>query len=654
MIQLKIFGDPIATGALTAQVPVTDRVEHFRVSASQKQISFTYPLGTDDVVYGLGETMGRVNKRGGRYVSFNTDTAEHEDTNPSLYASHNFLIVWGKTTFGVFFDTPARVEFLIDYQGSGELRVICDTADLRLYQIEGDTPYEITRTFLRAIGPCYLPPLWAFGYGQSRFGYAKEQDFLDVVEGHENNDFPLDYICMDIDYMDGYADFTFHPQRFPDPKAFVARLKERGIRLVPIVDAGIKVAPGDPVYESGVKGDHFCRNKEGGSFRACVWPGMTHFPDFFKEDTREWFGEQYRFYTDKGFEGFWNDMNEPAIFYSEYAKRRLGRYDFLLDILLGQRRKEKKARELKRDYQSFFHQAQGRRLRHYDVHNLYGALMTRATSEGLQKLLPHRFLLFSRSSYIGASRYGGIWTGDNTSKWEHLMLNLRHMPSLNMCGFLYSGADTGGFMGNTDRELLLRWLAFSVFTPLMRNHAGNFTKDQEAYRFSGPEDFRSILSLRYRLLPYIYSEYMKAALGADMYISPLSFVYDDPEVLPIEDQLMVGGSLMIAPVVKKGAVSRRVYLPEPMTGVRYDGEGFRCTPMEKGWHEIGVQLHEVVFFIPKGKCLPIGKPIRNTRDYDVESLEYLGDGEGYDLYTDDGLTRACGLENVIHQTCRRD
>ena len=270
----------------------------------------------------------------------------------------------------------------------------------------------------------------------------------------------------------------------------------------------------------------------------------------------------------------------------------------------------------------------GRRVRHYDVHNLFGGMMTRATSEGLEKLLDHRFMLFSRSSYIGASRYGGVWTGDNSSRWEHLMLNVRHMPSLNMCGFLYSGADTGGFGGNCDRELLLRWLAFSAFTPLMRNHTGKFTRDQEAYRFGDVEAFRKIIGLRYRLLPYIYSEYMKAALRADMYIKPVAFVY--PEARGIEDQLLVGDSLMIAPVVTQGAGGRRVFVPEDMTRVRYDG----------------VALDQVVLYIRRGKLLPVGKAITNTAEYDVSELTLLGDGESYELYTDDGLTRDCKPENI--------
>lgn len=646
MITLLEYGKPFDTEAITQNVPKTDKLHHFSMERGEKTLMFTCSLDPDDVVWGLGETMGGVNKRGGRYISFNTDTADHTDANPSLYASHNLLVVDGKEKFGVFFDTPSRVTFEIDYRGSGIIRVVCDTVDLKLYQLENTAVYPMVREFLAAIGPAYLPPLWAFGYCQSRFGYKTEEDFRQVLEGHEKAGIPLDSICMDIDYMDRFIDFSVNEKNFPDLEAFSAEMAARGIHLVPIVDAGIKVEPGNEVYESGVRGGYFCRNKEGGLFRAGVWPGMTHFPDFLNPKARQWFGAQYKFYTDRGIEGFWNDMNEPAIFYSEYTKGN-GKLNMILNMVFPKHRKEKQAQALMRDYQSFFHSVDGRRYRHYDVHNVYGYLMTRSSSEGLQKLLAHRFLLFSRSSYIGAGRYGGVWTGDNTSCWEHLKLNLRHLPSLNMCGFLFSGADTGGFMGNTTRELLLRWLAVSVFTPLMRNHTGNFTARQEAYQFGDTEAFRKIISLRYRLLPYLYSEYMKAALTGDLLIKPLAFVFpEDSKVKPIEDQLLVGGSIMIAPVIKEGQTRRQVYLPQDMTQVRYDGENFICNPVQKGSITVDVPVDQVVFYILKDALLPIGPEIRNTADYTVENLTLLGDGEGYELYTDDGLSRDCTMDKV--------
>lgn len=645
MIWKTTFGAPLDTGAVTQPV-AEDALRHFTVREQDGQRVFTRRLAEDDFVYGLGETTGPVNKRGRRYVSFNTDTADHSESNPSLYSAHNFLLVDGSASWGVFFDTPGRCTFEIDCGGSGELRVTCETADLTLYCVEAETAYAAAREFQRAIGPSYLPPLWAFGFGQSRFGYKCEQDFLDVIGNYQKAGIPLDYVCMDIDYMDSYADFTVNETRFPDLKAFAARCRAQGVHLVPIVDAGIKIKKGDPVYESGVRGGHFCRNKEGGFFKAGVWPGMTHLPDFLNREARAWFGEQYRFYTDRGIDGFWNDMNEPAVFYSEYTKgpKRLG---MVLDMLFSKHREDQKNQNLLRDYRSFFHDADGTRYCHYDVHNLYGYQMTRASSEGLARLLPGRFLLFARSSYIGAGRYGGLWTGDNTSCWEHLLLNLRQLPGLNLCGFLYCGADTGGFMGNCSRELLLRWLAVSAFTPLMRNHSGMGTQPQECYQYGDTADFVSIVSFRYRLLPYLYSEYMKSALTSDLYIKPLAFLYpDDPRTRGIEDQLLVGDSLMMTPIVHEGETTRTVYLPEDMTQVTYDGRGFICTPAARGEVTIRAALHEIVFFIRKGKLVPVGQAVTNTAQLNFEALELLGDGDRYALYADDGMTRELSPEYI--------
>ena len=632
------FGAHAPTGAVTAQVEEGDTLPYFSVQAEGQGTRFRCPLEKDDVVYGLGETMRGIDKRGGRYVSFNTDNPHHKQDMPSLYGSHNFIVIDGKKTFGAFFDTPARAVFEIDYGGSGEVNVLCERG-VTVYIVEGESAHAVVRRFLRAVGRSYLPPLWAFGFGQSRWGYKDERDIRRIARGYAKAGMPLDYICMDIDYMDRYIDFTVNKKRFPDLKAFVAEMKGKGVRLVPIVDAGIKVEPGDSVYDEGVQKGYFCKNIEGKDFCAAVWPGMTHFPDFLRPEVRAWFGRQYKVYTDAGIEGFWNDMNEPAIFYSEYTEGKGGDRSEGDPLYRGN--------TFLSDYRNFCHNIEGKEVNHWEVHNIFGANMTRASAEGLDALLGGRYLLFSRSSYIGAHRYGGIWTGDNASCWDHLRQNVLQMPSLNMCGFLFSGADTGGFGGNASRELLLRWLAVSAFTPLFRDHASKGTRPQECFRFRGKKDFRSILSLRYRLLPYIYSEFMKAALSSDMYIQPLAFGYpQDARARRVEDELLVGGSLLIAPVLEKGAKGRLVYLPEAMTEVRWDGVSFRTRQAAAGEQFVNVPLGEAVFYIRRGKLLPVGGAAMHTGEADLSAVTLLGDGEEYEQYLDDGVTRSVSEGNI--------
>ncbi len=639
MAKQVIFGSPMDTGALVRDAESAETLRYWQVEEKENELVFVYELAERDIVYGLGEQVRGINKRGGRYVSYNTDNPHHTDDMPSLYGSHNLLLIDGDGCVGTFFDTPAKAIFEVDYHGSGKIVVRCDK-NVKVVEMDGANAYAVTREFLSLIGRSFIPPLWAFGFGQSRWGYKRQKDIDAVADGYRNADIPLDWICLDIDYMDRYIDFTVNKKRFPDLKEYAESMRSRGLRLVPIIDAGVKVEPGNETYEEGVKRGYFCTNHEGGLFKAAVWPGMTHFPDFFQPKCREWFGNEYRKLTDMGIEGFWNDMNEPAIFYSEYT----GVLNALTPSPSTESEKETNAYK---DYRNFYHNIDGKRVLHDKVHNLFGALMTRAASEQLDKMLPGRFLLFSRSSYVGAHRYGGIWTGDNASAWDHLVRNVKMMPSLNMVGFLYSGADTGGFGGNCGRELMLRWLAFSAFTPLMRNHSAILTRKQECYRYSGTDDFRSIVSLRYKLLPYIYSEYVKAALHGDMYIKPLGFEYADERSRNIEDQLLVGDSIMIAPIIEKGAKDRVVWLPEEMTEVRYDGNGFECEQIPKGLRRIQVGLNEVVFYIRKGRCVPVCKGGPCTAKTDMRDVVLLGDGEEYRQYIDDGFTKDVREENII-------
>ena len=208
----------------------------------------------------------------------------------------------------------------------------------------------------------------------------------------------------------------------------------------------------------------------------------------------------------------------------------------------------------------------------------------------------------------------------------HILLNLKMLPSLNMCGFLYTGADLGGFNGDTTRELLLRWLALGVFTPLMRNHAALGTREQECFRFEHVEDFRHVIGVRYRLLPYLYSEYMKAALGNDMLFKPLAFEFpEDKMALQVEDQLLLGNEIMIAPVYIQNAKGRYVYLPEEMKLIKFlpDGSIYEEI-LEKGHHYVEIALNEVALFIRKGKKIPVAEPAECVEDIRTDTIEMLG------------------------------
>ena len=649
MIRKYRYGAPFDTEALTEKIETAEEAFPYGEISQKEGFAFTYIMDEDDIVYGLGESNRGINKRGYCYISNCTDDPIHTEDKRSLYGAHNFIIVSGKTTFGLFFDYPSKLNFDIGYTRMDTLKVSCENADLDIYVIEGENAYDIVKQFRHVIGRSYIPPKFAFGFGQSRWGYTTKEDFRAVAKGYRENHIPIDMIYMDIDYMQDFKDFTVNEKNFPDFPEFVKEMKDQELRLIPIIDAGVKVEKDYEVYEEGVKNNFFCKREDGNDFVAAVWPGDTHFPDMLNPEARKWFGDKYRFLIEQGIEGFWNDMNEPSIFYSqegladfkETAKKYVEGDPEVPHYMVGG--KLQALANNHEDYKRFYHNVNGEQVRHDKVHNLFGYNMTRSAGEAFERISPDkRILMFSRSSYIGMHRYGGIWTGDNCSWWSHILLNLKMMPSLNMCGFLYTGADLGGFGANTTRDLLLRWLALGVFTPLMRNHAALGTREQEPYQFEHIEDFRNVIGVRYRLVPYLYSEYMKAALNDDMYFKPLAFVYpDDKLARNTEDQLMIGNEIMIAPVYTQNAIGRYVYLPEEMMFVKFLGNGNMFQEiLPKGIHYVEVALNEVPLFIRKGCAIPVADFAESVPDIKEESIRMVGyEGASYERYTDDGVSR---------------
>ena len=654
MIQRFSFGHPFPTQSVVLSLPAeSGPVPFLTPDGSGWQLT----LSEQAAVYGLGEMPRGINKRGWHYITNNTDESRHSEDKLSFYGAHNFLLVRdGSTCFGLFVDFPGKVYYDIGYTRHDLFSFHTETPDYDLYLLSGGNENAICKEFRTLIGRSYIPPKWAFGLAQSRWGYKTEEDVREVARQYKEHDLPLDMICMDIEYMQDYADFTVNKERFSDLAKLSADLKAQGIRLVPIIDAGVRVDPNDSTCTEGLEKGYFCKKADGTPFVAAVWPGKAYFADFLRPEVREWFGHKYKALTDCGIEGFWNDMNEPSLFYSPERLRA-----FLNDMAALREKDNIEQEEFfprvvggamglmnsPADYASFYHEVDGQKVRHDQVHNLYGGSMTRAAGEAFADLRPgQRTLLYSRSSFIGSHRYGGIWLGDNNSSWAQLLANIQMMPSVQMCGFLYSGADLCGFSSDTTPDLALRWLEFGLLTPLMRNHSAVGTRMQEYYRF--PEVLpavRNMIRLRYALLPYLYSEFMKAALENTSYFRPLAFDYpDDPDAREMEDQLLLGEGLMAAPVYVQNAHGRHVYLPEPMKLLRlravddYDEE-----ILPAGHHYIRCALDEMLLFIRPGHIIPVAQPANNTAELDDASLtlwSFLPDGESaeYRMYRDDGVT----------------
>ena len=302
MVKRYSFGDvfqtdsiPVIPKAQTGAMPYMDVCE--------SEMSLTYQMDPEDIVYGLGANVRGINKRGWIYESKCSDESKHLEDRRSLYAAHNFIVVDGRETFGLFIDYPGILTFDVGYTELSTLRITASDWNLDVYVIEGESAVEIIRTFRKLIGRSYIAPLWAFGNGQSRWGYVNAQDVRDVVRNHRENGIPLDMVYLDIDYMERFKDFTVNKERFPDFAEFVQEMKDQHIRLVPIIDAAVKEEKGYSVYDEGIEKGYFCTGADGKPFVGAVWPGRSLFTDMLNKEARDWFGDQYKVLLDQGIEG---------------------------------------------------------------------------------------------------------------------------------------------------------------------------------------------------------------------------------------------------------------------------------------------------------------------------------------------------------------
>ena len=580
----------------------------------------------DAVFHGLGEKASGLNHAGQRFELWNTDPSGYGRGDDPLYLSVPFLLAHtGGQAVGLFFDNSHHTWVDAGAAEPGRVTVEAAGGDLRLYLMAG-TPAEVVSYYGGLTGHLRLPPLWALGFHQSRWSYTSQQRVLEIAREFRARQLPCDVIHLDIHYMDGYRCFTWDRRRFPDPPAMLRALHEQGFKALSMIDPGIKVDRGYPVYDQGMARDAFLTWPDGVPYTAPVWPGSCHFPDFSDPAVREWWGGLYQPLLDDGVDSFWNDMNEFAVITADT------RHAWIPNSLR--------------------YSKDGQGADHAEMRNLYGLLMVRASREGLERLRPdQRPLLLSRSGWAGLQHYALHWTGDNHSTWDHLRLTIPMMLNLGMSGIPFTGPDTGGFTGGPTPELFARWMQLSALLPFFRVHSMVGSADQEPWAF-GPEVeaiSRAALELRYRLLPYLYTTVWQAAQAGQPIVRSLGFSFPaDPHVVPIEDQFMCGDALLAAPVLEEGATSRDVYLPAGVwfdwwTGQRYEG-GQTIT--------VEAPLDTLPLFTRGGAVVPLWPVQQYVGEKVIDTLElrvFWAAGEELNLlYEDDGVTPGT-LHSTPHQ-----
>jgi alpha-glucosidase len=515
---------------------------------------FQFQREADMCFYGLGEKQVPFERSGRAYAFYNVDVwADHPlaqirdgDYDPDYISIPYLIIKRGNTFIGLLSDSPypGVISISSEAQVAEQLRIRLDYpaavvlgaagGSPSLYCIHGPTLAELTRKLQMLIGTTPLPPLWSLGYQQSRWGYRGDADLFELADRFEAHHFPVDGLWLDIDYMDDFRVFTFNPDHLPDPAATVAALRGRGFRVVPILDPGVKRDNGYAVYSGGLDERVFCLTGAGVPFVGMVWPGFTVFPDFSLAKARQWWARLARDFFDIGFEGAWLDMNDPST----------GPVD-PTSMLFEQGSTD-----------------------HEVFHNQYALLMAKATRDGLLQSRPgQRPFLLSRSGSTGSQKYAAHWTGDNFSNYHHLQRSIGKSLNLALSGMPFNGPDVGGFGDDCGEQLLIDWVKSAFLFPFFRNHTMRGSRSQEPWAYSEEalKIIRRYVRLRYRLMPYLYNLFMDQEERGEAILRPLFYDFADTATLPlshIDDQFMVGPSIMQAPFVSENRKKRNVVLPQ--------------------------------------------------------------------------------------------
>ena len=485
----------VSTGEITVRIDshgvsildAGDEVRYHEYPPLRRGASRTYRrrLAPGEAMSGLGEQAGGLDLRGSTLRMWNRDPggAWGPGQNP-LYCSIPVTLSRGRSGATLAFhensfDAEVTVGSARDDRPT-EVEIRFVGGMVRTWVAVG-SPASVLERYTGLTGRHPLPPRWALGMHQSRWGYRTSEMAGEVLDGFAVRDIPLSVLHLDIDYMDRYQVFTVSPDRYGDLPELADRARAHGTRLVTIVDPAVGNREDDAVYAEGIAGGHFVTESDGRVHVGTVWPGWAVFPDFTRPATRRWWASHYPRLLDQGIAGIWHDMNEPTSI-----------------TLSGDRTLPRSAR----------HDNEGRGGDHREAHNVYGMLMNRAGAEGLAAARPDRRpFIVSRSGWAGMQRYAWNWTGDVASTAPGLLQQATTFLGLGLSGVAFTGSDIGGFSGIPSPELYLRWLELGVISPFARTHSilGAPAREPWCWPEATTMQIASLMSLRYRILPYLYT-----------------------------------------------------------------------------------------------------------------------------------------------------
>jgi alpha-glucosidase len=616
--------DPTFDNSFSPRSSETEPVVIRLSRPAEARIEIAFDLSAQFACFGLGERYSGLNLRSRIHTLFTTDDHRHIESSDALYKSIPLLYLFHpKGSILIFLDSPAPQRWDLDSKLNEQGRIEVHTRrGFRLY-VAGPAPLpSLLKLYTEMTGRVPLPPRWSLGHQQSRWSYPTEATIRQIAKEFRKRKIPCDTVVVDIDYMEDYRVFSISRDRFPTFEQMTRDLRKDGFRVVPIVDPGVARTTKDPVYTEGLKQDIFCKNKDGKPFVGKVWAGNSCLPDFLLERTRQFWGKHIQSLLDRGVSGIWNDMNEPALF--------------------GQQRPFDPSQQAlpKKNEQLFLQSTPEGTEGHFEVRGLYGMQMARAAWEAQAAHRPlERPFTLTRSTFAGGQRYGAVWLGDNCSWFEHLRHSIPMLLNMGLSGFPFAGVDIGGFMGQADAELLLRFYQLGIFFPFFRNHCAMGQPPQEPWAF-GPsveESIKRLITVRYSLTHYIESLFVEHQETGAPLMRPMAYhCPNDNHARSLDDQFFFGRDILVAPLLKRGVKERIVYFPKGVfesfdKGRRFEGPGYKLVTWE---------YDEVPAFIRHGAILPFSSPFEHMGEIEntTLTLRCYGSNASGRLWLDDGVS----------------
>ena len=567
----------------------------------------------DEHYYGLGDKAGPLDRRDMAFTNWNTDAYAWQESTDPLYKTIPFFIALRKgRAHGIFVDNTWRSWFDFGKTSRDSYAFGSDGGALDYYFIDGPDPKAVLTRYADLTGKAPLPPLWSLGFQQCRYSYYPEARVYEIAKTFRQKKIPADVIYLDIDYQKDNRPFTVDPERFPHFDKMIADLGRDGFKVIAITDLHLAKAPGYKPYDEGLAGNDFVHAADGSVYVGKVWPGDSVFPDFTWAPARAWWGTLYADFVKRGIAGFWNDMNEPSVFWSQKTMP--------LDAV---------------------HRVDsGGTTTHREAHNVFGMQNSRATYEGLLALQGNRRpVVLTRATYAGGQRFAASWTGDNSSTWNHYRLSIPTLLNLGLSGYAFVGDDIGGFRGSPAPELLTRWIELGAFNPIFRDHTEKGTLDQEPWVHGAEHEAirRRYIEARYRLLPYVYTLAEEASRTGMPLMRPFWLEHPDADSFYTNGGVFLfGPDLLVEPKLDETMDAVETVVPP---GVWYDywtGERLTAAPKKKV-----PALGELTVLVRGGAIIPHQPLVQSTSETPKGPLElrvYPGADCRGSLYLDDGTT----------------